>query len=131
MLVATDVAARGLDVKDLDAVVNFDLPRSPVDFTHRTGRVGRAGRAGVAVTFVHAEVARHWDVIIKKNGLGSDVKKGVVAKGFEIDEAEWTKVIEEAKLRGGDLNGGIKGRKKSKKDKLREQNARKEKEAGS
>ena len=43
VLVATDVAARGLDVKKLNAVVNYDLPRSPSDFVHRIGRVGRAG----------------------------------------------------------------------------------------
>ena len=52
VLVATDVAARGLDVDLLTHVVNVDLPRSPELFTHRVGRVGRAGRDGVAVTLV-------------------------------------------------------------------------------
>src|SRR5206468_12070094 len=49
--VATDVAARGLDVVQLPAVINYDLPRSPTDYLHRIGRTGRAGERGVAVSF--------------------------------------------------------------------------------
>jgi ATP-dependent RNA helicase DeaD len=51
-LVATDVAARGLDVDDLEVVFNFDLPNDAEDYTHRVGRTGRAGREGKAFTFV-------------------------------------------------------------------------------
>ncbi len=51
-LVATDVAARGLDVDDLEVVFNFDLPNDAEDYTHRIGRTGRAGRSGRAITFV-------------------------------------------------------------------------------
>ncbi len=51
-LVATDVAARGLDVDDLEVVFNFDLPNDAEDYTHRIGRTGRAGKSGRAVTFV-------------------------------------------------------------------------------
>lgn len=51
-LIATDVAARGLDVDDLEVVFNFDLPNDAEDYTHRIGRTGRAGRSGRAVTFV-------------------------------------------------------------------------------
>jgi ATP-dependent RNA helicase DeaD len=51
-LVATDVAARGIDVNDLELVVNYDLPYDPEDYVHRIGRTGRAGRAGRAVTLV-------------------------------------------------------------------------------
>jgi ATP-dependent RNA helicase DeaD len=50
-LVATDVAARGLDVDDLEVVFNYDLPQDPEDYVHRIGRTGRAGRAGRAITF--------------------------------------------------------------------------------
>jgi ATP-dependent helicase YprA (DUF1998 family) len=50
VLVATNVAARGLDVVGLEAIVNYELPRSTSDYTHRVGRTGRAGRAGVAVS---------------------------------------------------------------------------------
>jgi ATP-dependent RNA helicase DeaD len=51
-LVATDVAARGLDVEDLEVVFNYDLPNDAEDYTHRIGRTGRAGKAGKAITFV-------------------------------------------------------------------------------
>lgn len=52
VLVATDVAARGLDVDDISHVINFDLPQDPDTYVHRIGRTGRAGRSGVAITFV-------------------------------------------------------------------------------
>ena len=52
LLVATDVAARGLDIDDLDAVFNYDIPQDPEDYVHRIGRTGRAGRAGRAISFV-------------------------------------------------------------------------------
>uniref|UniRef100_A0A0G4I1M6 RNA helicase n=1 Tax=Chromera velia CCMP2878 TaxID=1169474 RepID=A0A0G4I1M6_9ALVE len=51
MLVATDVASRGLDVKDIDFVINFDAPKNIEDYIHRIGRTGRAGKQGTAVTF--------------------------------------------------------------------------------
>ena len=51
-LVATDVAARGIDVDDIEAVINYDIPRDPEDYVHRIGRTGRAGRSGRAITFV-------------------------------------------------------------------------------
>lgn len=53
MLVATDVAARGLDVNDLTHVINYNLPDDPEVYIHRSGRTGRAGKKGVSVTFVH------------------------------------------------------------------------------
>jgi len=52
VLVATDVAARGIDVQDIAHVVNYDLPNGSDDFVHRIGRTGRAGASGVATTFV-------------------------------------------------------------------------------
>ena len=52
LLVATDVAARGLDIKDVPAVFNHDVPFNPEDYVHRIGRTGRAGATGVAVTLV-------------------------------------------------------------------------------
>jgi superfamily II DNA/RNA helicase len=54
LLVATDVAARGLDVPGISHVINFDLPRFPEDYVHRIGRTGRAGATGVAISFVSA-----------------------------------------------------------------------------
>ncbi len=56
LLVATDVAARGIDVRDITHVINFDLPRGPEDYVHRIGRTGRAGAEGIAISFVaHGE----------------------------------------------------------------------------
>lgn len=52
LLVATDVAARGIDIKDIDVVFNFELPDDPEDYVHRIGRTGRAGRSGMAFSFV-------------------------------------------------------------------------------
>src|SRR5690606_30515840 len=53
ILVATDVAARGIDVNDVDLVFNYELPQDPEDYVHRIGRTGRAGRSGKAVSFIH------------------------------------------------------------------------------
>jgi ATP-dependent RNA helicase RhlE len=69
VLIATDVAARGIDIVQLPAVVNYDLPRSTVDYTHRIGRTGRAGESGVAVSFVTASVEAHFRLIEKRHGI--------------------------------------------------------------
>ena len=55
ILVATDVAARGLDVPDIDLVINFDVPRKGDDYVHRIGRTGRAGETGTAISFVNSD----------------------------------------------------------------------------
>ena len=52
LLVATDIAARGLDIEGVTHVISFDIPRSPIDYIHRIGRTGRAGQKGIAITFV-------------------------------------------------------------------------------
>ena len=57
ILVATDVAARGLDVKDVKAVINFDMPTKIEDYKHRIGRTGRAGATGVAMTLLSNSAA--------------------------------------------------------------------------
>ena len=62
MLVATDVLARGIDVEEVEYVVNYDPPTVPEDYVHRIGRIGRAGATGFAVSFVSpetADAARH------------------------------------------------------------------------
>jgi len=53
ILVATDVAARGIDISDIDLVFNYELPQDPEDYVHRVGRTGRAGRSGKAISFIH------------------------------------------------------------------------------
>ena len=68
VLVATNVAARGLDIQGIEQVINYDLPDSELLFTHRVGRTGRMGRAGEAVTFVTADEEKKWREI--EQGLG-------------------------------------------------------------
>jgi ATP-dependent RNA helicase RhlE len=53
ILIATDVASRGLDIPDITQVINFDTPETPEDYIHRIGRTGRAEKAGIAITFVN------------------------------------------------------------------------------
>jgi superfamily II DNA/RNA helicase len=69
VLVATDVAARGLDVAGVTHVINYDCPDDPDAYTHRIGRTGRAGATGVAVTFVDWEDVIRWRLIDKTLGL--------------------------------------------------------------
>jgi superfamily II DNA/RNA helicase len=69
VLVATDVAARGLDVIGVTHVINYDCPEDPDTYTHRIGRTGRAGATGVAVTFVDWEDMPRWRLIDKSLGL--------------------------------------------------------------
>jgi superfamily II DNA/RNA helicase len=69
VLVATDVAARGLDVSGVTHVINYDCPEDPDTYTHRIGRTGRAGATGVAVTFVDWEDMPRWVLIDKSMGL--------------------------------------------------------------
>jgi superfamily II DNA/RNA helicase len=68
VLVATDVAARGLDVSGVTHVINYDCPEDPDTYTHRIGRTGRAGATGVAVTFVDWEDIPRWRLIHKALG---------------------------------------------------------------
>ena len=69
VLIATDVAARGIDVADVSHVINFDAPEDQDGYVHRTGRTGRAGRDGVAITFVLGDQTREMGTIAKRLGL--------------------------------------------------------------
>ncbi|NDY91623.1 DEAD/DEAH box helicase [Ideonella livida] len=77
LLVATDVAARGLDIADLPAVFNFDVPFNAEDYVHRIGRTGRAGASGVAITLVTSDDSR----------LVADIEK-LIKKKIELAAAE-------------------------------------------
>ncbi len=68
VLVSTDLASRGIDIKFLPHVINFELPRSPKDYIHRIGRTGRAGSEGEAISLVSEEEEHHFKVIQKKMG---------------------------------------------------------------
>jgi superfamily II DNA/RNA helicase len=71
-LVATDVAARGIDVRDISHVINFDPPEDGDTYTHRVGRTGRAGRTGEGITFVGAEQARDVQKMAGQLGILSE-----------------------------------------------------------
>lgn len=73
VLVATDVAARGIDVKDISLVINFDLPENPEDYLHRIGRTGRAGAFGKAIAFVIPEQSKMMRSIEKLMGFSPEV----------------------------------------------------------
>ncbi|MEA1982382.1 MAG: DEAD/DEAH box helicase, partial [Campylobacterota bacterium] len=66
VLFATDIAARGLDIEDIECVVNYDLPRSPADYIHRIGRTARAGKSGNAISFIDYESMQHFKLIEKR-----------------------------------------------------------------
>ena len=108
VLFATDIAARGLDIENIDCIINYDLPRSPADYIHRIGRTARAGKSGEAISFVEYETEAHFRLIEKR----SDIKLPRESiQGFEL--------VGEApqKVKGP---APVKGKGKSKKDKLRE-----------
>ena len=107
VVVTTDLAARGIDIAQLPVVVNFDLPRSAVDYVHRIGRTGRAGESGLAVSFVSADTEAHWRLIEKRQGLSLPLEQ---LPGFEPTDVA---------APAGPAGGGIKGKRPSKKDKLR------------
>jgi superfamily II DNA/RNA helicase len=83
VLIATDIAARGLDIEKLPVVINFDLPRSPADYMHRIGRSGRAGEVGLALSLLDHEDYHHFKVIEKKNKFRLEREH---VEGFEVDE---------------------------------------------
>lgn len=80
VLVATDLASRGIDIHFLPFVINYDLPRSPKDYVHRIGRTGRAGATGEAVSLITPEDQHHFKIIQKKMG-----KKVEILESDEID----------------------------------------------
>lgn len=109
VVVATDMAARGLDIAQLPLVVNYDLPRSSADYTHRIGRSGRAGEPGLAISFVSATSEAHFRLIERRQG--HTIPREIIA-GFEPTEVSPPPSV-------GAANGGIKGKRPNKKDKLR------------
>jgi len=108
ILFATDIAARGLDIEDIDCIINYDLPRSPADYIHRIGRTARAGKSGEAISFIDYETQEHFKLIEKRSDINLKHESIV---GFELLGQAPKKVKGAAP---------VKGKGKSKKDKLRE-----------
>ena len=90
VLIATDIAARGLDIEKLPVVINFNLPRSPSDYMHRIGRSGRAGEVGLAISLIDYEDYHHFNVIEKKNNIRLEREQ---VEGFEADEVSASAVV--------------------------------------
>ena len=109
VLVTTDLAARGIDIAQLPAVVNYDLPRATADYIHRIGRTGRAGESGEAISMVTPAALAHWALIEKREQLLVPLEE---LEDFPVTEAV-------PLLADTSGNGGIKGKRPSKKDKLR------------
>lgn len=84
VLIATDIAARGLDIVKLPVVINFNLPRSPADYMHRIGRSGRAGEIGLALSLIDYEDFHHFKIIEKKNKLRLEREE---VAGFTVNQA--------------------------------------------
>jgi ATP-dependent RNA helicase DeaD len=95
ILVATDVAGRGLDVDDLDLVINYDLPYDPEDYVHRVGRTGRAGRKGVAMTLVSGrEVYRLQHV---ERFTRQRIRRGRVPTWDQVEEKRLSEVLDKVR----------------------------------
>ena len=104
VLVATDVLARGIDVEEVEYVVNYDLPTQPEDYVHRIGRTGRAGEEGFAISFVTRETMKTLKEIEKL--IGKDIPFTTI-EGYETDPS----VLEKPKRgerKGGARRGGNK-----------------------
>ncbi len=93
ILVATDVAARGLDIEDLTHVINYSLPQDPEAYLHRIGRTGRAGKEGTAITFVTPEEFRKLNFI--KNITQTNIRKERVPQIQEVIEFKKKKILNE------------------------------------
>ena len=93
MLIATDVAARGIDVNDLTHVINYSMPQSLETYVHRIGRTGRAGKKGTAITFATPGEIVKFDRM--KRQLNAPVKKVALPTGAEIVEAKKQRLAEE------------------------------------
>jgi superfamily II DNA/RNA helicase len=100
LMVATDVAARGLDIADLPAVFNFDVPFHAEDYVHRIGRTGRAGASGLAVTLVARDDMRLVAEIEKL------LKRKIEIEPFELDDERWRRPRRRPDDDGADASRG-------------------------
>lgn len=110
VLVATDVAARGLDIKELSLVVNYDVPFLEETYTHRVGRTARAGASGVAITLVGSAEEERAELMACENLKRIALESLEAQKGYRMLSPYRTIVIEggkKDKLRAGDILGAL------------------------
>jgi len=96
VLVATDIASRGLDIEHLPYVINYELPSIPEDYVHRVGRTGRAGREGEAISLI--DIYEKYDIKDVERLIGQKIPQEVV-EGFEPDPTIRRKDVDEVKLK--------------------------------
>jgi ATP-dependent RNA helicase RhlE len=96
VLVATDIASRGLDIEHLPYVINYELPSIPEDYVHRVGRTGRAGREGEAISLI--DIYEKYDIKDVERLIGQKIPQETV-EGFEPDPTIRRKDIDEVKLK--------------------------------
>jgi ATP-dependent RNA helicase DeaD len=93
ILVATDVAARGIDITDLTHVINYSLPQDPDSYIHRIGRTGRAGKEGTAITFITPDEYRKF--LFFQKTIKSNIRKEVLPDAQDIIEMKKVRIREE------------------------------------
>lgn len=95
ILVATDVASRGLDIQELTHVINYSIPEDPEIYIHRVGRTGRAGHEGTAITFITPRETRRFNFI--KKATSSEIEKERVPEPEEVIQAKRKKILQDMK----------------------------------
>ena len=103
VLVATDIAARGLDIVDLPHVINYELPNIPEDYIHRIGRTGRAGSTGEAISLVCID---EYEFLADIERLLKRQLPRQIIPGFELDPNDKAEVIEMGGVRGRNQSRG-------------------------
>ena len=93
ILVATDVAARGIDISDLTHVINYSLPQDPESYIHRIGRTGRAGKEGTAITFITPDEYRKF--VFFQKAIKSNIRKEVLPNAQDVIEMKKSRIREE------------------------------------
>ena len=108
VLVATDVASRGLDIDDITRIINYEVPDEPESYVHRIGRTGRAAKSGIAITLVAGKEIRNWERILQTTGfaverVGPPLSASARAEGARearLERSRW------GRRGGGDRRGG-------------------------
>ncbi len=93
ILVATDVAARGIDINNLSHVINYSLPQDPESYVHRIGRTGRAGNTGTAITFISSSEYRQFGALQRQ--IKTDIKRVAIPTPQDVVEMKKTKIHED------------------------------------
>lgn len=108
IMVATDVAARGIDINDLTHVINFSLPQQPEAYIHRIGRTGRAGKEGTAITFITPDEYRK--LLFIQKITKADIKKQTLPRASEVVKVKTKRILDDMQeiIAAGEYNDYLK-----------------------